>query len=169
MKHHFKRALELVFIPVAAAIVFVEDMLLHCLGVAMATLAKWPAEARLEAWLTRLPPWAASLAFVAPSALMLPVKLAAVWFALQGRFGLATASIVAGKMLETALVARLYRVLRPTLVAMPWFLASETWLFAWRDSLYAFVWALPVWQRTRALVIRLRVWVTDSVSGLFVR
>ena len=169
MKHHLKRALELAFIPIAAAIVFVEDVLLHYLGVAMAALAKWPPVARLEAWLGRLPPWAALLAFVAPSTLVLPVKLAAVWFALQGRFGLATASIVAGKMLATALLARLYKILRPTLVTMPWFLASETWLFAWRDRLYAFVKALPVWQRTRALVMRFRGWVADLVSGLFAR
>lgn len=169
MKHHLKRALELAFIPVAAAIVFVEDVLLHYLGVAMAALAKWPPVAHLEAWLGRLPPWAALLAFVAPSTLVLPVKLAAVWFALQGRFGLATASIVVGKMLATALLARLYRVLRPTLVTMPWFLASETWLFAWRDRLYGFVRALPVWQRTVALVRQAKVWLAELVSGFVPR
>ncbi len=165
MKLHLKRALELAFIPVAAAIVFVEDVLLHYLGVAMAALAKWPPVARLEARLARLPAWAALLAFVAPSTLVLPVKLAAVWFALQGRFGLATASIVVGKMLATALLARLYRVLRPTLVTMPWFLASETWLFAWRDRLYAFVRALPAWQAAKALTRRARVWLAELVSA----
>lgn len=169
MKHHLKRALELAFIPLAAAIVFVEDVLLHYLGVAMAALAKWPPVARLEAWLGRLPPWAALLAFVAPSTLVLPVKLAAVWFALQGRFGLATASIVVGKMLATALLARLYQILRPTLVTMPWFLASETWLFAWRDRLYGFVRALPAWQRATAMLRRAKVWLAELVSGLVPR
>ena len=165
MKHHLKRALELAFIPIAAAIVFFEDVLLRYLGIAMAALAKWPPVARLEAWLRRLPPWAALLAFVAPSTLVLPVKLAAVWFALQGRFGLATASIVIGKMLATALVARLYQILRPTLVTMPWFLASETWLFAWRDRLYAFVRALPAWQRATAMLRRAKVWLAELFSG----
>jgi hypothetical protein len=169
MKHHLRRALELAFIPVAAAIVFFEDVLLHYLGIAMAALAKWPPVARLEVWLRRLPPWAALLAFVAPSTLVLPVKLAAVWFALQGRFGLATASIVVGKMLATALLARLYLILRPTLVTMPWFLASETWLFAWRDRLYAFVRAMPAWQRVKALVVRARTWLADLLAGLRVR
>ena len=37
---------------------------------------------------------------------------------------------------------------QPTLVTMPWFLRAETWVFAWRDRLYAFVRALPAWQRT---------------------
>lgn len=169
MKNHLKRLLELAFVPVAAAIVFVEDVLLHYLGLAMAAIAKWPPIARLEAWLGRLPPWAALLAFVAPSTLVLPVKLAAVWFALNGKFALATASVVAGKMLATALLARLYKVLRPTLVTMPWFLASETWLFAWRDRLYAFVRALPAWQRMKAVLVRLRSWMSGLVAGLLAR
>lgn len=169
MKPHLKRLLELAFVPVAAAIVFVEDVLLHYLGLAMAAVAKWPPIARLEAWLGRLPPWAALLAFVAPSTLVLPVKLAAVWFALNGKFALATASVVAGKVLATALLARLYKVLRPTLVTMPWFLASETWLFAWRDRLYAFVRALPAWQRMKAILARLRNWMSGLVAGLLAR
>src|SRR5438105_4819781 len=123
-----KRALELLLMPLAAAVVFVEDVLLHYLGLAMAALAKWPPVARVEAWLGRLPPWAALLAFVAPSTLVLPVKLAAVWFAFHHQYALSLASIVIGKMLATALVARLYRVLHPTLVTMSWFLRAETWL-----------------------------------------
>ena len=169
MKNHLKRALELAFIPLAAAIVFFEEVLLHYLGVAMAAFGRWPPVARLERWLAGLPPWAAVLAFVAPSTLVLPVKLAAVFFALHGRFGLAAASIALGKVLATALVARLYQVLRPTLVTMPWFLASETWLFTWRDRLYAFVRALPAWQRARDLLLKVRSWLAELVSGLRVR
>lgn len=169
MKHHLKRALELILMPVAAAIVFIEDVLLHYLGVAMAAFAKWPPVARLEAWFARLPPWAALIAFVAPSTLVLPIKLAAVFFALHGKLALATASILLGKMLATALVARLYKILRPTLVTMPWFLVSETWLFRWRDRLYAFVRALPAWQKMKAMIVRLRTWLSGLVAGLFAR
>ena len=169
MKHHLKRALELILMPVAAAIVFIEDVLLHYLGVAMAAFAKWPPVARLEAWFARLPPWAALIAFVAPSTLVLPIKLAAVFFALHGKLALATASILLGKMLATALVARLYKILRPTLVTMPWFLASETWLFMWRDRLYAFVRAMPAWQKMKAMIVRLRTWLSGLVAGLFAR
>lgn len=165
MKHHLKRALELLFVPVMAAIVFIEDVLLRYLGLAMARLAKWPPVARLESWLRGLPPWAALIAFVAPSAIVLPVKLSAVWFALHHQYGLSVASIVIGKMLATALVARLYRVLHPTLVTMGWFRAAETWLFAWRDRLYAFVRSLPAWQRARELIRRTRLWIAELVSG----
>ena len=163
MKHHLKRALELAIMPVAAAIVFFEEVLLHYLGVAMAAFARWPLIGRLERWLAGLPPWAALLAFVAPSTLVLPVKLAAVFFALHGKFFLAAVSIGLGKILATALIARLYLVLRPTLVTMPWFLASETWVFTWRDRLYGFVRALPAWQRAKAMVQRAKAWMREMV------
>ena len=129
-------------------------------------LANWPPVARLEALASRAcRRGRALLAFVAPSTLVLPVKLAAVWFALHHRYGLSLASVVIGKMLATALVARLYRVLHPTLVTMPWFLRAETWLFAWRDRLYAFVRALPAWQKAAALLQRVRAWMRQLVSG----
>ena len=116
MKRHLKYALELLFVPIAAAIVFIEETLLHYLGLAMAAMAKWPPVARLEAWLRGLPPLAALLAFAAPSLLVVPVKLSAVWFAFHHRYGLSALSVVIGKMLATALIARLYQILRPTLV-----------------------------------------------------
>jgi hypothetical protein len=154
-----KHLLELLLVPVVAAIVFIEDVLLHYLGQLMAAVSAWPPIARLEAWLRRLPPWAAVVAFAAPSILILPVKLAAVWFALHHHFALSLASIITGKLLATALVARLYKVLHPTLMTLRWFVRAETWLFAWRDRLYAFVRALPAWQRAAALVKRAKTWI----------
>lgn len=164
MKRHLKRALELLFVPIAAAIVFFEEVLLHYLGMAMAAIARLPWIARLEAWLARLPPWAALIAFVAPSTLVLPVKLAAVWFAMHGKFILAAISIGVGKVVATALVARLYKVLRPTLLRISWYLRAETWLFTWRDRIYGFVRALPVWQAAVALSRQAKAWLATLVS-----
>ena len=77
---------------------------------------------------------------------------------------MATVSIALGKVLATALVARLYQVLRPTLVTMPWFLASETWVFTWRDRLYGFVRSLPAWQRAKAMMQRAKAWMRERVA-----
>lgn len=166
MKRHLKRALELLLVPVAATIVFFEDVLLHYLGLAMAAIARWPPIARIEGWLAGLPPWAALITFVAPSTLVLPVKLAAVWFAMQGKFVLATGAIVLGKVVATALVARLYKVLRPTLLRLSWYLRAETWLFNFRDQVYGFVRALLVWQATVNAVRRTKAWLAELVSGV---
>ena len=165
MNRHLKRALEILLVPVAAAIVFFEDVLLHYLGLAMAAIARWPPIAWVETWLAGLPPWAALIAFVAPSTLVLPVKLAAVWFALQGKFVLATGAIVLGKVVATALVARLYKILRPTLLRLSWYLRAETWLFDFRDRVYGFVRALPAWQAAANAIRRTKAWLAELVSG----
>jgi hypothetical protein len=169
MKQHLKRTLELVIVPLAAAIVFLEQTLIKYLNAAMAAVARWPPIAKLEAWLVQLPPYAALTAFVAPSILILPIKLIALWFAAMGQYGLALATLVVGKMLGTAVLARLYRILRPRLMTIPWFATVDTWFFYWRDQAYAFVKSLPAWRHVTALVQRLRVRIAALVSGLFAR
>ena len=164
MKRHLKRALELLFVPIAAAFVFLEEVLLHYLGVVMAAIARLPWIARLEAWLARLPPWAALIAFVAPSTLVLPVKLAAVWFALHGQFTLAIVSIGLGKIVATALIARLYQVLRPTLLRLSWYLRAETWVFTVRDRVYGFVRSMPIWRAAASISRQAKAWLVALVS-----
>jgi hypothetical protein len=169
MKQKLKRALEIAIVPLVAAIVFFEQTLIKYLNVAMAAVARWPPIARIEAWLVRLPPYAALTAFVAPSILILPIKLIALWFAAMGEYGFALGTLIVGKMLGTAVLARLYRILRPTLMTIPWYAKADTWFFYWRDQAYAFVKSLPAWKRVTALVRQLRARMAELVSGLFAR
>jgi hypothetical protein len=169
MKQHLKRALQMALVPFAAAIVFFEQTLIRYLNRVTAAIAAWPPIARLEAWLVRLPPYWALLTFVAPSVLILPVKLSAFWFGMHHRYGLALASVIVGKLLATAILARLYRILRPTLIAIPWFAWADTKFFAWRDRAYAFVKSLPGWQKAQAMVQAMRARMMELVSALFAR
>jgi hypothetical protein len=169
MNPRLKRALEIAVVPFAAAVVFVEQVLIRYLNVMMAAVARWPVIARFEAWLVTLPPWGAVLAFALPSIIILPVKVSALWFAAHHRFALATASVVLGKILATAILARLYRILRPTMMQLRWFAWADTKFFAWRDWAYAFVRSLPAWQQAKALIEKVRAWLAELVSGLFAR
>jgi hypothetical protein len=169
MKHHLKRALEIAIVPFAAAIVFFEQTLIRYLNEVTAAIATWPPIARLEGWLTRLPPYAALAAFAAPSILILPVKLSALWFGYHHHYALAVASVVLGKLLATAILARLYRILRPTLLQLGWFAWADTRFFYWRDWAYAFVRSLPAWQKTVAMVQQMRARMAKLVSALFAR
>jgi len=169
MNPRLKRALEIAVVPFAAAVVFVEQVLLRYLNMMMVAVARWPPIARLEGWLMTLPPWAAVLTFAMPSIIILPVKVSALWFAAHHRFALATAAVVLGKIMATAIVARLYRILRPTMMQLRWFAWADTKFFAWRDWAYAFVKSLPAWQEAKALVQRARTWLAELVSGLFAR
>src|SRR5262249_2692301 len=112
---------------------------------------------------------AAVLAFAAPSIIILPVKVSALWFATHHRFALATSAVVLGKFLATAILARLYRILRSTLMTLRWFAWADTSFFAWRDWAYAFVKSLPAWQQVKAMVERTRAWLAELVSGLLDR
>lgn len=169
MNRHLKRVLELLLVPVAAAIVFIEETLIRYLSRVTAALARLEPIARLEAWLKTLPPWAAVLAFAAPSLILMPVKLATLWFLAIGRPGLALVAVVLGKMIGTAIVARLYRILHPALSTLPWFVRADTWFFHWRDRIYAFVRSLPAWQQAAELVRRWRLRIAALVSGFFAR
>ena len=121
VKHHLKYALELLFVPLARG-----DRLhrrRRCCTISAWPWRRWRSgrrSPRLEAWLRRLPPWAALLAFVAPSVARASGQaFRGLVRACITATGFPLASVVVGKMLATALVARLYRVLRPTLVTMP--------------------------------------------------
>jgi hypothetical protein len=164
MKRHLKRALDLALVPLAAAIVFVEQVLIRYLNVAMAAFARLPPVARLEAWLVGLPPWAAVMAFVGPSILILPIKLVAVWLGVRGQYLPALAVVLAGKLLATAILARLYRILRPSLMQIGWYARLDTWFFDWRDRAYAFVRSLAAWQMAAAAIARARAWLAELVS-----
>jgi hypothetical protein len=169
MKTRLKYALEILVVPLAAAVVFFEQILIRVLNAITAVVARWAPIAALEDWLRRQPPWIALLAFVAPSILILPIKFSAIYFIAHRKFAMAIAAIVIGKVLATAIVARLYVVLRPTLMTIGWFARLDIWFFFWRDRAYDFVRALPAWQKARAVIDRARLRLAALVSGIFAR
>ena len=169
MKQRLKHVLELVLVPIAAAIVFLEQTLIRYLNMMMAAFAQLPLIARLEAFLVRLPPWVAVLVFAAPSILILPVKLAAFWLAMHRHFVLAFVAVALGKILATAVVARLYKILRPTLMSLRWFAWADRKFFQWRDWAYGFVRNLPAWRRATELIERVRARIVELMSGLTAR
>jgi hypothetical protein len=163
MNGRLTHLVEVLVVPLAAAVVFIEQTLIALLNLATAALARWTPIARIEAWLVRQPPWIAFVSFVAPSILILPIKLSALLFAAHHKYGMAVGAVAVGKILATAIVARLYRILRPTLMTIRWFAAADTWFFRWRDEAYAFVRSLPAWQKASAIVSRAKMWVSKLI------
>ena len=87
----------------------------------LARLGRWPVLRWLEAKVQTLPPWAALLVFALPTALLLPVKLLALWTIGHGHVALGMAVILLAKVLGTAVVARLFTLTRPALLQLAWF------------------------------------------------
>lgn len=120
-----KRFLAAPFVLLAAIIILLEDWLWDDLARMAAAIGRLPIFHQIEALIAGLPPYAALFFFGAPSLLLVPVKLAALYFISHGHptFGLVT--IIAAKIAGTALVARIFSLTRPTLMRIGWF----AWLY----------------------------------------
>ena len=87
----------------------------------LARLGRWPGLRWVEDWVRQLPPWAALMVFALPTALLLPVKLLALWAIGNGHVVLGMAVIALAKVVGTAVVARLFTLTRPALLQLHWF------------------------------------------------
>lgn len=149
-------------LTLAALALFFEEWGWRPLTAWAARLARWPPLARLEARIQRLSPWQALLLFLLPSLLLLPVKLAALWFIQRGQAALGLAVIVVAKLLGTALVGRLFILSEPQLMRLAWFARALGW---WRQTklrVTAAVHASYTWRAVQVMRRKLRVWLRRS-------
>jgi hypothetical protein len=98
-----------------------------------ASLARWPLLAWLESRVRLLPPWAALCLFVLPGLLLLPIKLLALVAIAHGHAVSGVATIVVAKLGGAVVVARLYALTLPTLLAVGWFARCHSWFMALKN------------------------------------
>jgi hypothetical protein len=124
-------------------------------------LARLPPVAWLERRIELLPPRAALTVFLAPTLLLLPIKLLALWIIGQGDalFGLLV--IVAAKIAGTALVARLFMLTRPQLMQVAWFANLHERWSAFKEGVIAMVRASATWRLARAM----KAWARRVLRG----
>ncbi len=115
----------------------------------LALLARFRLWARLEAVISRLSPYPALIVFALPSAILLPVKLGALYLLGQGQILLAGALLVAAKLVSTALVARIFMLTRPALMQLGWFARLYHWIMPWKDALFIRIRASWAWRYGR--------------------
>lgn len=111
----------------AAVVLLVEEWCWDTGARLTRALARWPALAALEARVRTLPPYAALCAFVLPGLLLLPVKVLALLAIAHGHALSGIATIVLAKVGGAAVVARLYVLTLPTLLAVGWFARCHGW------------------------------------------
>jgi hypothetical protein len=160
------RGLRGVMVALAAALLFFEEWGWRPLTALAARLAQWPPLARLEARIRALGPRQALALFLLPSLLLLPVKLAALWFIERGDATLGLAVIVAAKLLGTALVGRLFILTETQLMQFAWFARALGWWRATKARVKAAVQASAAWRvalaARRGLALRVRRWLRRS-------
>jgi hypothetical protein len=121
-----------------------------------ALLAGLPIVAWVERRISALPPYGALAVFGAPTLMLLPVKLLALWAIGQGHYVLGTVVIVVAKIAGTAIVARLFTLTRPALLTLPWFALPYARWVIWKNALLEQVRASWIWRSARELKRDLR-------------
>ena len=119
-------------------------------------LAKWRPWAAVETTIARLPPYAALVVFVLPSAVLLPLKFLAVFLVAKGQIVLAGLLFLAAKVVATALIARLFLLTQPALMQIGWFAWTYNTIIPWKDALVDGVHASWPWRAGRVLKERIR-------------
>jgi hypothetical protein len=141
---------------VLAIIILFEEWGWRPLAELIGRLARWQPWARVETAIARLPPYAALLVFVLPSALLLPLKFLALLLVGRGQWVLAAVLFAAAKVGATALVARLFMLTQPALMQIGWFAWAYDTLMPWKDALVERVRASTVWRLGRVIKERMR-------------
>ena len=111
---------------------------------------------RLEVWLQGLPPYGALCAFVLPSCLIFPLKIAAVYLVATGHFVTAALMLIGAKVVGTAILARIFILTQPNLMQIGWFARLYNTVMPWKDALFAYVRATWVWRYARVLKAQMK-------------
>lgn len=157
--------------PIALFLLF-EEWGWEPLAAGFAALGRLPVWRQLERLITRLPPWAALLAFGVPMLALFPIKLLALYLFGHGHAGTGLGLLVAAKIAGTALVARLFQLTQPALMQISWFARVYIPWKIWKDRMLRQVRSSWPWRlgrrirhRTRLLNQRLLAAFRSAVSN----
>ena len=123
---------------------------------AFAALARLPWLGQLERRISRLPPWAALLAFGVPVITLIPVKLLALYLFGLGHVVWGFCLIAAAKLTGTALAARLFQLTEPALMQMPWFARLYAPWKSWKDRVLTQIRQSAPWRAARRFKAQLK-------------
>jgi hypothetical protein len=137
-------------------------------------LARWRPWAQIEDAIAQLPPYAALVAFVLPSALLMPLKFLALFLIARGHLVAAGLLFAAAKVGATALVARLFLLTQPALMRIGWFAWAYNRFIPWKNALEDYVRSSYVWRVGRVWKARVKraaaaLWLTLRPAALRLR
>ena len=158
MRETFRRVLAAPLYAIAAIVVLLEDWLWEDLQRFAYFFCFLPVFRQAEALIVALPPWGALAIFALPSLLLIPVKLAALWFISTGHLVMGVGVMVAAKIAGTALVARLFKLTKPKLLTFNLFARLYGILTRFKARVYEAIRSSWVYRNVRSLAQALRLW-----------
>jgi|GEM_PF-649365 len=158
-----RRILKKILLPplivLAALLMFFEEWLWNNL----VRFTQWASKARIFRWiearLARLPPYGAMAVLLIPAALLLPIKILALYLMTTGHIKTGILIILAAKVVGTAIVARLFTVCRPALLSVKWFRRLFEGIVNLKDRLYHYIKSMAAWRVAVRIKNRIKSWI----------
>ena len=164
MKRLLKRLLAAPFVLIAAILVLFEEWLWDDLQRLAAAIGRLPLLRQIESLIASLPPYVALAMFGAPSLLLIPVKLAALYFIAHGQPMLGLMTAIGAKIAGTALVARIYTLTHSNLLRIGWFAWLHAWFLAFKTRIHEEIKSSVIYRAARRLGLRMRVAAAEFFS-----
>jgi hypothetical protein len=146
MKRLLKKLLAAPFVFIAAVVVLLEDWLWEDLRRLAAAIGRLPVFRQIEALIVGLPPYGSLAIFAAPSLLLIPVKLTALWLIAHGQAWLGVAAAIGAKVAGTAMVARIYQLTEAKLLRIAWFAWLHERFVAFKSRVYQVIRSTRLYQ-----------------------
>ena len=136
---------------VFALVILFEEWGWALFGRVMAFVGRLPVLRAIERWIGNLPPYGALVMLVVPALLLLPVKVLALYLIGKKRAIMGISVILIAKVVGTAVVARIFQLIHPALMRLPWFVPLyERWTH-WKEALLLWIRSSWTWRWGRLL------------------
>lgn len=139
----------------AVAVLLLEEWLWERSAYWLGRLAVRLRLSALEARIARLSSWPALIALALPSLVILPAKVAGLTLLAHGHVLASVGVLVTAKLAGTALLARVFALVRPQVLRLRWAAAVHRAVTHWLAWAHAWLDAMPAVREARA---RLRAW-----------
>src|SRR5262245_27866520 len=164
MKKRLKRLIAAPFVIIAAIVILFEEWLWDDLQRVAAAIGRLPFFRQVESLIAGLPPYAALAMFAAPSLLLIPVKLIALYSIAHGRPALGLAAVIGAKIVGTALIARIYALTHPNLMRILWFARLYERVMAFKTRIHEAIRSTVFYKAARRLRLRIRAAAAEFFS-----
>lgn len=158
--------------PVVAGYMLLNDILWPALRPLIVALARLPVFSRIADALRRVPPYPAMALLLVPFAILEPLKLVTLWWVATGHVVSGTVGLLIAHGLTVLIPERLFSVLKPTLLTLPWF--ATIWaritttrdrILAWVRQTRAFAHLGRLREAVRDMARRIAAWVRAGLAG----
>lgn len=150
---------------ILAIVILFEEWGWAWFGRIMGYIGRLPVLRAIERWIANLPPYGALVMLVLPALLLLPVKVLALYLIGKGRTVYGISVILIAKVVGTALVARIFQLIHPALMRLPWFVPLYARWTHYKEALLGWVRESAAWRAARAIKLRVRRLLRRSSRG----